>query len=195
MTAGDSNRAGDRVSLKRSAAVVVEGAAPVTLSRDPTTMIIIGILLNIVGLGVFCWAVFTLAVQALPFFVGLTAGISIYQTGTGPFAAIVVGFMTGGFTLVLGRYTVSVKRAPIVRLLIGLVFALPAARAGYDVTLALAHIGTSSEWWRKSFALLGAITVGSTAWARLSMQTESAPGGMPPWAQPRHRLGAGAKDR
>jgi hypothetical protein len=157
-------------------------------------MKIIGILLNIVALGVFCWALFALAVHALPFFVGLTAGISIYQTGTGPFAAIVVGFMTGGFTLVLGRtVAASVERAPIVRLLIGLVFALPAARAGYDVTHALAHIGTSSEWWRKSFAMLGAITVGSTAWARLSMQTEPAPGGMLPLVQPRHRLGAGGR--
>jgi hypothetical protein len=102
--------------------------------------------------------------------------------------------MTGGFTLVLGRTAASVERAPIVRLLIGLLFALPAARAGYDVTLALAHIGTSSEWWRKSFAMLGAITVSSTAWARLLMQTEPAPRGMPPWAQPHHRLGAGVKD-
>ena len=107
----------------------------------------------------------------------LTAGITIYQTGTGPFAAIFVGFMTGGLTLVLGRTAASVERAPIVRLLIGLLFALPAARAGYDVTLALAHIGTSSEWWRKSFAMLGAITVGSTAWARLSMQTGPVPRG------------------
>jgi hypothetical protein len=103
--------------------------------------------------------------------------------------------MSGGITLVLGRTAASVERAPIVRILIGLVFALPAACAGYDVTLALAHIGTSSEWCRKLFAMLGAITVGSTAWARLSMQTEPAPRGMPPWAQPRHRLGAGAKDR
>jgi hypothetical protein len=109
------------------------------------------------------------------------AANSFYQTGTGPFAAIVVGFIAGGITLVLGRTAASVERAPIVRILIGLVFAsLPAACAGYDATLALAHIGTSSEWWRKSFAMLGAITVGSTAWARLSMQTEPAPRGMPP---------------
>jgi hypothetical protein len=32
-------------------------------------------------------------------------------------------------------------------------------------------------------------------WARLSMQAEPAPKGIPPWAQPRHRLGAGAKHR
>jgi hypothetical protein len=32
-------------------------------------MIIIGILLDIIGLGVFCWALFKLAVHAFPFFV------------------------------------------------------------------------------------------------------------------------------
>jgi len=37
-------------------------------------MIIIGVLLNIVGLGVFCWALFALPIHALPFFVGMTAG-------------------------------------------------------------------------------------------------------------------------
>jgi len=31
-------------------------------------MLIIGILLNIAGLGLFCWALFTLAVYAVPFF-------------------------------------------------------------------------------------------------------------------------------
>ena len=47
-------------------------------------MIIIGILLNIVGLGVFCWALFALAIHALPFFVALTAALYSYQTGAGP---------------------------------------------------------------------------------------------------------------
>jgi hypothetical protein len=64
--------------------VVVEGA---TL---PTTMIIIGVLLNVVGLGVFCWALFALAIHALPFFVGIAAAIYTYQTGAGPLGAIIV---------------------------------------------------------------------------------------------------------
>ena len=42
------------------------------------------------------------------------------------------------------------------------------------LTLALSHIGISSDWWRKSFAMLGAITVGSSAWARLSIETAPA---------------------
>ncbi len=154
--------------------VVVEGATLATFVTGAITMITTGILLNIVGLGVLCWALFALAIHALPFFVGLTAGIYSFQAGMGPFGAVVIGFIVAGFALVLGRYAFSVARAPVVRLLIGLLFAVPAARAGYDVTLALSHIGIPSEWWRESFSMLGAIAVGSTAWARVSMQTDHA---------------------
>ena len=129
--------------------VVVEGATLATFVTGTITMLIIGVLLNIVGLGIFCWALFALAIHALPFFVGMTAGIYSFQAGAGPFGAIVVGFVAGGFTLVVGQYAFSVARSPIVRLVIGLLFAVPAARAGYDVTLALAHIGIPSEWWRE----------------------------------------------
>jgi hypothetical protein len=137
-------------------------------------VIIIGILLNIVGLGAFCWALFVLATHALPFFVGMTVGIYSFQAGAGPFGAIVVCFVTAGFTLVVGRYAFSVARSPIVRLVIGLLFAIPAARAGYDVTLALAQFGIPQAWWREAFAVVSAIIVGGTAWARLSMQTDPA---------------------
>ncbi len=119
-------------------------------------------------------ALFTLAIHAFPFFVGLTAGIYSFQVGMGPFAAIVIGFIVACCTLVVGRYAFSVVRGPVVRLLIRLLFAVPAARAGYDMTLALSHIGIPSEGWRESFAMLGAIAVGSTAWARVSMQTDPA---------------------
>jgi hypothetical protein len=154
--------------------VVVEGATPATPVTGAITMLIVGILLNVVGLGVFCWTLFTLAIHALPFFVGLTAGIYLVQAGMGPFGAIVIGFIVACCTLVVGRYAFSVARGPVVRLLIGLLFAVPAARAGYDVTLAFAHIGIPSEWWRESFSVLGAIAIGCTAWARVSMQTDPA---------------------
>ena len=134
-------------------------------------MLVIGVLLNIVGLGIFCWALFALATHALPFFVGMTVGIYSFQAGVGPFGAIVVGFVAAGFTLVIGRHVFSVACSPIVRLVIGLLFAVPAVHAGYSVTLALAHLGIPSEW-RESFAVLGAIAVGGIAWAKVSMQTD-----------------------
>jgi hypothetical protein len=156
------------------AVVVVEGATLATVVTGPITMIIIGVLLNVIGLGVFCWALFALAIHALPFFVGMSVGIYSYQVGAGPLEATVVGFVAGGFALVLGRHAFSVARSPIVRLLIGLLFAVPAARAGYGVALALAHFGIPQEWWRESFAMLGAIAVGCTAWTRVSILTEPA---------------------
>ncbi|MET4177360.1 hypothetical protein ABIB99_008484 [Bradyrhizobium sp. LA6.1] len=155
-------------------AVVVEGATLATFVTGTITILIIGVLLNIVGLGIFCWALFALATHALPFFVGMTVGFYSFQAGVGPFGAIVVGFATAGFTFVIGRYAFSVARSPIVRLVIGLLFAGPAAHAGCSVTLALAHFGIPSEWWRESFAVLGAIAVGGIAWANVSMQTAPA---------------------
>lgn len=154
--------------------VVVEGATLATFVTGTITMLIIGVLLNIVGLGIFCWALFALATNALPFFVSITAGIYLFQAGAGPFGVIVVGFVTGAVTLVVGRCALSIARSPVVRLIIGLLFAVPAARAGYDVTLTLAHSGIPSEWWRESFAILGAIAVGSSAWANVSMRTDPA---------------------
>ena len=52
---------------QRRAVVVVEGAT-VDFARRPTTMIIIGIVLALVGLAYLCWLVFALAVYALPLF-------------------------------------------------------------------------------------------------------------------------------
>jgi hypothetical protein len=137
-----------------------------------TTMLVIGVLLNIVGLGIFCWALFALATRALPFFVGMTVGIYSFQAGVGPLGAIFVGFVSAGFTLVAGQYAFSVARSPIVRLVIGLLFAAPAARAGYDVTLAFAHLAISSEWWRESLAVFGAIAVGIIAWVGVSTRID-----------------------
>jgi hypothetical protein len=159
--------------LDGAVVVVVEGATLEITVTGPITMIIIGILLNVVGLGVFCWALLALATHALPFFVGMTLGIYSFQAGVGPFGAIVVGFVTAGFTLVIGQHAFSIARSPILRLVIGLVFAVPAARAGYDVTLALTNLGIPEEWWRKLIAVFGAIAIGGTAWAQVSMRTNT----------------------
>jgi MFS family permease len=160
---------------QRRAVVVVEGATLATFVTGTITMLIIGVLLNIVGLGIFCWALFALATHALPFFVGMTVGIYSFQVGAGPFGAIVVGFVAGSTTLVAGQFAYSVVRSPKVRLVVGSLFALPAACAGYDVTLAFAHIGVPSEWWREAFAVVGAITVGGAAWGRMSIVRNPAP--------------------
>ena len=38
-------------------------------------MLALGVVLNTVGIGLFCWLIFALAVYALPFFVAVSVGI------------------------------------------------------------------------------------------------------------------------
>ncbi|WP_275185361.1 hypothetical protein [Bradyrhizobium sp. CSA112] len=140
-------------------------------------MIVIGILLNIAGLGFLCWALFVLAVYALPFFVGTTAGIYTYRTGIGPIGAVVIGFVAAAFGLMTGQYIFSVTRSPAVRLVIALLFAAPAAFAGYNVTFSLGNIGAVPQWWREAFALVGAVVVGCIAWARMAIPATPVRGG------------------
>jgi len=130
-------------------------------------MIIVGIILSVFGIGFFCWLLFTLAVYALPFFAGLSAGLAAFHSGSGVIGALIVGGLAGGATLAIGQIVFATVRTPLIRAAIGLLYAVPAAIAGYHATLGLAHIGMPSEAWREAFAVVGAVLVGGTAWGRM----------------------------
>jgi hypothetical protein len=132
-------------------------------------MIVIGIILSFVSLGFLCWLLFALAVRALPFFVGVTAGIAAYHSGSGKIGALLVGLIAGAFTLAAGQIAVAAFRSPVIRTAIALVFAVPAAMAGYHAALGLARLGVPAELWQRAFALTGAVAVGATVWARLAL--------------------------
>jgi hypothetical protein len=132
-------------------------------------MIVIGILLGAVGIGFFCWLLFTLAVYALPFFVSVAAGLAAFHGGAGVIGAIVVGIVAGVATLGAGQAAFAVTRSPLVRAVVALLFATPAAVAGYHATLAIAQVGVPSQGWRDAFATIGAILVGGTAWGRMTL--------------------------
>ena len=69
---------------------------------------------------------------------------------------------------VLGQLVFSTVRAPILRITIALIFAAPAALAGYHATYGLSGLTTSSDLVREVFAVIGAIVTGATAWTRLA---------------------------
>jgi hypothetical protein len=148
--------------------VVVEGAA-VDFVRETTTMIIIGIVLSVVGLAYLCWLLFVLAAYALPFFAGLTAGLAAYHSGSGPIGAIVVGAIAGAITLLLGQIAFTTFRSPLISAALALLFAVPAAAAGYHAALGLAHIAIPADGWRDAIAVVGAIIVAATAWVRMAL--------------------------
>jgi hypothetical protein len=66
-------------------------------------MIFLGIIASVAAIGFFCWLLFTLAVFALPFFAGITAGSWAYHTGAGWLGAFLVGMVGAGATLGSGR--------------------------------------------------------------------------------------------
>ena len=79
--------------------------------RDPVAVVtghVIGVLLDIDELGLVCWVLFTLAIYALPVFVGLTRTSIQFKLEQDPFGAIIVGFVADGTTLVSGQCAVSV---------------------------------------------------------------------------------------
>ena len=103
-----------------------------------------------------------------PTFAGLTVGLEAFHSGAGVIGALLVGLLAGGATLALGQVAVASTRTPLIHFILGLVYGLPAAIAGYHVSFALAGIGMPSSVWRTAFAVIGAIASGCTAFSRLA---------------------------
>ena len=139
-------------------------------------MIIVGLILSVFGIGFLCWLLFTLAVYALPFYAGLTAAFAVYHGGAGAFGAIVVGFLAGATTLIIGQMAFASMPSPLLRGVIALIFAAPAAIASFAMTFGISRIGVPSLIWSDVFAVIGAISVGGTAFIRIAAMANGPPG-------------------
>jgi hypothetical protein len=132
-------------------------------------MLIIGIILGFVGLGYLCWLIFALAVHALPLFAGVTAGLAAYHSNSGTIAALAIAAIVGVIVLFAGQLAFRTSRSMPVRAAIALLFAVPAAVAGYHASHGLADVVVPIEGWREVMAIAGAIMVATIAWARITL--------------------------
>ena len=169
------NSAKFRLYVQNCAAVVVEGATVMPLHMEPPPCLPLGLVLNTVGIGLFCWLIYTLAVYALPFFVAINAGIWAFHSGAGVFGTPLVAVAAGGMSLAIAQIAFAMTRSLILRAIIAALFALPATLAGYHVVLAMAQFGVPSLVWREVFACVGAVLIGGTAWTRLAVFRETRP--------------------
>ena len=112
-----------------------------------------------------------------PTFAGLTAGLAAFHSGAGLIGALIVGLLVGGAILALGQFAFATTRTPLIRAIIGLVYAVPAAIAGYQVSFALAGIGMPGSGWQTAFAVAGAIVFGCTAFSRMALLSRRRTGG------------------
>ncbi|GHC10048.1 hypothetical protein GCM10007291_03070 [Gemmobacter nanjingensis] len=115
-----------------------------------------------------CVLAYTLAIYALPFFVGLAAAQFAYQTGSGLVGAGLVGLFSAGAAFGILAVLFETIRSPVIRLIVALVFAAPAAVAGYALVYGITKEAVPSEIWRQIFCIVGGGFVGLSALARLA---------------------------
>lgn len=127
----------------------------------------IGSLVSLLGLGILLWLLFTLAIYALPFFVGLTVGMYVHESGAGLGESLGAGLLVGVAALVVGQFLVAIFGNPWLQAIVALVYAVPAALAGYYSVYGLSGIGFETEFFRVVLAGIGGVVIGGTAWVRM----------------------------
>jgi hypothetical protein len=132
-------------------------------------MLALGLALNIVGIGAFCWAIFALTIYAFPLFVAASVGLAAFNSGAGVLGALIVGSAVAGLTLAFGQLAFAAARSLVLRGVIAALFLIPASVAGYNASLALSQLVVPSPLWREAFAWIGVVVICGAAWTRLAV--------------------------
>tara|TARA_R110002051_G_scaffold2924_11_gene15444 strand:+ start:18174 stop:18590 length:417 start_codon:yes stop_codon:yes gene_type:complete len=125
-------------------------------------------LMSVALIAGLCVLAYTLAVYALPFMLGVEAARFAYATGSGLIGAGLVGLVAGAAAYGLLVFVFASLRSPILRLIVALIFATPAAMAGYALVYGVTREAVSSEVWRQIFCIIGGGFVGVSALLRLA---------------------------
>ena len=138
---------------------------------------VFGLLMTVLGLGAACALLYYCALFALPVFIGLSVAYWALNAGAGV-ASVLLGFGAGVLVYVLGQFVFSRSRSIAMRWMIVLLFALPAAIAGYSLIFQVSELVVPSISWRHIFAVIGAMVVGFTALARLGRLSDEVASGV-----------------
>ncbi|MGN6098180.1 MAG: hypothetical protein ACTHP8_18350 [Bosea sp. (in: a-proteobacteria)] len=131
-------------------------------------MIILAIVASLAAIGLLCWLLFTLAVFALPAFVGVTAGAWAHGTGAGILGAVLLCAAAAAVTLAVGQLLITFVRPMWLKLVIATAFVAPAAIAGFHATHGIVKHLMPSDAWQITFSVIGAVAVGITAFVRVA---------------------------
>jgi hypothetical protein len=115
-----------------------------------------------------CWLLFALAGLALPVFAGAIVAHWAWQDGAGLIAAGLCGLFAAAATLFAGQVILATARSTSIRSAVLLLFAAPAAIAGFNAARGLAAIGTGSGIAQILLGLIGAVCVALAAISRLA---------------------------
>ncbi len=130
-------------------------------------------LISVALIAGLCVLAYTLAVYALPFMLAIEAARFAYATGSGLIGAGLVGLVAGAAAYGLLVFAFASLRSPVLRLIVALVFAAPAAVAGYALVHGVTGDAVPSEVWRQIFCIIGGGLVGVSALLRLAVPVAS----------------------
>lgn len=126
------------------------------------------IVLGFASIGFLCWLLFLCAVYAAPLFVAAMVCTMLYDHAMMSGAhAILMGVAAGIMVLATGQAILASSRDPALRVAVSALLALPAALAGFGMTLGFSGMGDMGTIPAYLFATFGALCVGGAAWARL----------------------------
>ena len=131
-------------------------------------MIAAVMLMSVALVGILCVVAYTLATYALPLMLGFAAARFAYHTGSGLIGASFIGLIAAAAAFGLFSVLFATLRSPILRLIVALVFAAPAAIAGYALVHGVTYEAISSAIWRQIFCFGGGALVGLSALMRLA---------------------------
>ena len=110
------------------------------------------------------WLILRLASLALPVYVAIGTGFALLRHEYSYPAAILAAFGAGVATLLIGQLLIAFIRSPLLRLGIALLFAIPAAFAGYQAAHSLGSLAISSNSVLAVLGLIAAIATSASAW-------------------------------
>jgi hypothetical protein len=136
---------------------------------------IAAIVMIVMLIGMLCVLAYTLATYALPFMLALTAARLAHATGAGSIGAGLIALVAGAASFGILALLFATVRAPILRLAIAVIFAVPAAVAGYALVYGVAGEIVPSPIWQQIFSAIGGIATGLASLARLAASSSGRP--------------------
>ncbi|WP_298196671.1 hypothetical protein [Novosphingobium sp.] len=118
---------------------------------------------------------FRLASYALPVYTGIGCAFLLLRHDYGHLAAIAGGLSAGISTLLLGQYLIALVRSPLLRSGIALLFAIPAAIAGFQAAHALGSLATDDGALLAVFGSIAALATSFSAWRSVTMPRHDTP--------------------
>ncbi len=102
--------------------------------------------LALIGVGFMIYLMFAAATYVLPVYAGLSAGFAALHAGASYTSAMLLGIMAFLFVIMLGQMATQLLPSRRARIAIALLFAVPAAVAGFQAASALLHLGGVGSW-------------------------------------------------